>query len=52
MTYSDLASFAQTWGMLYAIAIFAGACAYALWPSNGRTFRRAADLPLDEGDRP
>ncbi|MBI1340859.1 CcoQ/FixQ family Cbb3-type cytochrome c oxidase assembly chaperone [bacterium] len=56
MSYETLASFAQTWGVLYFVAMFAGATAYALWPSNRDTFKRAAIAPLKEreadDDRP
>lgn len=56
MTYEDWSHFAQTWGTLYFLAIFAGAVVYALWPRNGQDFRRAANLPLSEkedgDDRP
>jgi cytochrome c oxidase cbb3-type subunit IV len=56
MTYEAWSSFAQTWGMLYFVAIFAAALGYALWPRNGREFKRAARLPMNEkehgDDRP
>jgi cytochrome c oxidase cbb3-type subunit IV len=47
MTYESAAQFAQTWGLLYAVALFGGALAYALWPRNKSTFDRAARIPLD-----
>lgn len=47
MTYESLAAFAQTAGLVYFIAIFAGVCAYALWPGNRAKFDRAARMPLD-----
>jgi cytochrome c oxidase cbb3-type subunit 4 len=53
MSYEALSAFAQTWGLIYFCAIFAGAVAYALWPSNRDRFSRAAHAPLagkDEGD--
>jgi cytochrome c oxidase cbb3-type subunit 4 len=46
--YETLASFAQTWGTVYFVVIFLGALAYALWPSNGKTFEKAAQLPLHD----
>ncbi len=49
MTSDSLSTFAQTWGLLYFVLLFAGAVAYALWPSNRQKFDRAARLPL-EGD--
>lgn len=51
MTYDALSSFAQTWGLLYFALIFAGAVAYALWPSNARKFRKASEIPLNEKER-
>lgn len=50
MTYQALAQFAQTWGMLYAILIFLGALAYAVWPRNQETFDQAARLPLEDDE--
>lgn len=48
--YEALSRFAQTWGMLYFVAIFVVAGAYALWPRNRREFQRAAQLPMTEKD--
>lgn len=48
MTYNALSSFAQTWGLLYFVLMFAAAVAYALWPSNRKTFDTAAQVPLDD----
>jgi cytochrome c oxidase cbb3-type subunit 4 len=50
MTYAAMSHFAQTWGMIYFLAMFAAAYAYALWPANRGAFRRAADLPLQKTD--
>jgi cytochrome c oxidase cbb3-type subunit IV len=50
MTYADWSHFAQTWGTLYFVAVFAAALVYALWPRNGGDFERAAKLPLTEKD--
>lgn len=52
MTYSGLSQFAQTWGLLLFIALFAGVIVYALWPGNRDRFARAAQMPLDDADRP
>lgn len=46
--YETLSSFAQTGGLIYFVAVFAGALAYALWPRNQETFDAAARLPLSE----
>lgn len=48
--YEGLSKFAQTWGLLYFVAIFAAALVYALWPRNGSEFKRAARLPMNEKD--
>jgi cytochrome c oxidase cbb3-type subunit 4 len=52
LMYERLAEFAQTWGMFYVFAIFAGVLVYALWPRNQAKFDRAARMPLDEAERP
>jgi cytochrome c oxidase cbb3-type subunit 4 len=56
MTYEAWSHFAQTWGTVYFVAIFAAAIGYALWPRNADAFRRAARLPISEkedgDDRP
>ncbi|MCW2306465.1 cbb3-type cytochrome c oxidase subunit 3 [Rhodobium gokarnense] len=46
--YEQLASFAQTWGLVYFVILFAAVLVYALWPSNGKRFRDAARIPLRE----
>ncbi|BAQ48626.1 MULTISPECIES: cbb3-type cytochrome c oxidase subunit 3 [Methylobacterium] len=48
MTYDLAARFAQTSGLLYFVALFAGVGLYALWPRNQGRFDAAARLPLDE----
>lgn len=50
MNYEALSSFAQTWGLLYFVALFFAALTYALWPSNTSEFKRAASLPLIDED--
>jgi cytochrome c oxidase cbb3-type subunit 4 len=47
-TYQALASFAQTWGLAYFVAIFAAVVAYAMWPSRKQQFDEAARMPLQE----
>ncbi|GAB4069773.1 cbb3-type cytochrome c oxidase subunit 3 [Ancylobacter sonchi] len=47
-TYSALAAFAQTWGLLYFVALFACVLAYALSPRRRQEFDAAARLPLSE----
>jgi len=47
-TYQSVASFAQTWGLVYFVAIFLAVLAYALWPSRQSVFDEAARMPLRE----
>jgi cytochrome c oxidase cbb3-type subunit 4 len=48
MQYETVASFAQTWGLVYFVAIFLVVLVYALWPRNAHKFRDAARIPLKE----
>lgn len=50
--YDALSQFAQTWGLLLFVLLFAAVLAYALWPGNRDRFRRAANMPLDDADMP
>jgi cytochrome c oxidase cbb3-type subunit 4 len=47
-TYKWLAEFAQTWGLLYFVLIFAGVLIYALHPKRRRKFEDAARIPLEK----
>jgi cytochrome c oxidase cbb3-type subunit 4 len=47
-SYRFLAEFAQTWGLVYFVAVFAVVLAYALWPSRQQQFDEAARMPLRE----
>jgi|TARA_R100000455_G_C6175701_1_gene55433 cytochrome c oxidase cbb3-type subunit 4 len=46
--YDSLASFAQTWGLLFFFAVFIGVLVYALWPKNREKFDAAARMPLND----
>jgi len=48
MQYEHIAHFAATYGLIYLVILFAGALAYAFWPSNAKKFEDAARLPLEE----
>ena len=50
MTYEAVAHFAQTWGLVLLVVLFAAVVAYALWPGNRKKFDRAARLPLEEDE--
>jgi cytochrome c oxidase cbb3-type subunit IV len=47
-TYSTLATFAQTAGLLYFVAMFLAVAGYAFWPRNKSRFDEAARIPLRE----
>jgi cytochrome c oxidase cbb3-type subunit 4 len=47
-TYRTLAEFAQTWGLVYFVAVFLVVLVYALWPSRKKRFEEAARIPLRE----
>lgn len=47
-TYRQVAEFAQTWGLLYFVAVFLAVVAYAFWPSNKKKFDDASKIPLRE----
>jgi cytochrome c oxidase cbb3-type subunit 4 len=47
-TYKALAEFAQTYGLLYFVTVFALVVIYALWPSSKKKFDEAARMPLRE----
>ena len=47
-TYKMLAEFAQTYGLLYFVAVFSIVVAWALWPSRKQKFEEAARMPLRE----
>ena len=50
MTYETVSRFAQQAGPIYFGLLFLIVLAYALWPKNAQTFRRAASLPLEQDD--
>jgi cytochrome c oxidase cbb3-type subunit 4 len=47
-TYRQVAEFAQTWGLLYFVAVFLAVVVYAFWPSNKKKFDDASRIPLDK----
>jgi cytochrome c oxidase cbb3-type subunit 4 len=46
--YAEAYQFAQTYGLLYLVALFIAMLVYALWPGNKRRFKDAAEIPLWE----
>jgi len=47
-TYEFFSRLAQTWGLVYFMAIFVVVVAYALWPSRQKQFDESARIPLRE----
>jgi cytochrome c oxidase cbb3-type subunit 4 len=47
-TYAFFAHFAQTWGLVYFVALFVVVLAYALCPSRQKEFDESARVPLRE----
>ncbi len=48
MTYQEISSLSQSWGLVLLTAMFVIAVAYALWPTNKEKFNKAAQSALDE----
>jgi cytochrome c oxidase cbb3-type subunit 4 len=46
--YEYFAHIAQTWGLVYFMALFAAVLVYALWPSRQKQFDESARMPLRE----
>lgn len=46
--YQYFAHIAQTWGLVYFMALFAAVLIYALWPSRQKQFDESARMPLRE----
>lgn len=46
--YTQIASFAQTWGLVYFVILFLGVLFYALRPKNRKRFEDASHIPLRE----
>lgn len=50
--HDTLVAFAKTFGLFYLMAMAGLATLYALWPSNGKRFDRAAKSVLDDEEGP
>ena len=50
--HHTLVAFAKTFGLFYLMAMAGFATLYALWPSNGKRFDRAAKSVLDDEEGP
>jgi cytochrome c oxidase cbb3-type subunit 4 len=47
-TYLALAHFAQTWGLVYFVAVFLLVLVWVFWPSRKSMYDNAARVPLRE----
>lgn len=47
-TYTGLAEFAQSWGLVYFVAVFVIVVLMVMRPSRKRDYEQAARLPLSE----
>lgn len=50
MTHETVTQLALNSGLLYFVGFFIAVLAYVLWPSNRKTFDRAAHMPLDKDE--
>ena len=48
MTFEGLSHFAQTWGLVYLMALFIAVLVYAFRPGSRKKFEDAARIPLKE----
>jgi len=48
MTFETVSYFAQTWGLVYLVVLFAAVLVYALRPGNRKKFEDAARIPFEE----
>jgi len=52
MDHDLLVAFSKSGGLFYLLAMAAAALVYALWPSNGSRFDKAARDIIDDEDVP
>ena len=52
LAHETLVAFAKSFGLLYLLGMAAVALAYALWPSNGPRFDKAANDIITDEDKP
>ena len=54
MTGQEAYDFSRTWlatgGLIFFVVLFLAIVAYALWPSNKKTFDRMASLPMQDDE--
>ena len=47
-TYTALARFAQSWGLIYFFIVFCAVVIFVMWPSRKKQYEEAARMPLRE----
>jgi len=52
MTYDAVVRLVGTYGQLYMLVLFLALVGLSLWPRKGRSFERAARIPLDDEPSP
>ena len=52
MTYEAASVLSQTVVLVLFVVLFVGIVAYVFWPGNKKKFDEAAQLPLDNDDKP
>jgi cytochrome c oxidase cbb3-type subunit 4 len=48
MDYNELRHFADSWGLLYLVAIFVAVLAFVFRPGSRRHYEEASRIPLKE----
>jgi cytochrome c oxidase cbb3-type subunit 4 len=52
MSYEEASILSRTVVLVAFVALFVAVVVYAYWPGNKKSFDEAAQLPLDNDDRP
>ena len=47
-TYTAVAHFAQSWGLIYFFVVFCAVVVFVMWPSRKKQYEEAARMPLRE----
>jgi cytochrome c oxidase cbb3-type subunit IV len=49
-TYTTVAEFAQSWGLLYFFIAFVAIVVWVMWPSRKRRYEDASKIPFREDE--
>jgi cytochrome c oxidase cbb3-type subunit IV len=47
-SYTAVAHFAQSWGLIYFFIVFCAIVVFVMWPSRKKQYEEAARMPLRE----